>query len=40
MSFTYSICYPDKKDIVYFNTPISGNEVLSIAKNFNWEELL
>lgn len=40
MSYKYSICYPDKKDIQYFDTPISSKEVISIAENFNWVEEL
>jgi len=40
MSYKYSVCYPDKKDIIYFDTPITDNEVLSIAKSFNWIEQL
>jgi len=40
MNFKYSICYPDKEEIQYFETPISGNQVLKIAKNYNWTEQL
>lgn len=36
MAFIYSICYPDNENTAFFNTPISGNEVLSIAKNYDW----
>ncbi len=38
MTFTYSICHPDKRDIEYRNNSISGKEVLEIAKNYPWEE--
>jgi hypothetical protein len=40
MNFKYSICYPDQEQIQYFDTPISGNEVLTIAKNYHWLEQL
>lgn len=40
MSFKYSVCYPNKSNIEYFNTPISKIEVLDIAKNDPWEEQL
>lgn len=36
MQFTYSICYPDKEDIEYRNTPISGKEVMDIARSYPW----
>lgn len=40
MSYKYSICYPDKKDIEYKNNPISSDEVLEIAKSYPWNEQL
>jgi hypothetical protein len=40
MTYKYSICHPEKEDIEYFNNPISGNEVLEIAKNYPWIEKL
>lgn len=40
MTFNYSICYPDKKDIEYRNTSILGKEVLEIAKNYPWQKQL
>lgn len=40
MNYKYSICYPDKEQIQYIETPISGNEVLTIAKKFDWLEQL
>lgn len=40
MPYKYSICYPDKKDIVYFESPISGDEVLEIANKFDWTDQL
>lgn len=40
MTFKYSICYPDKKEIEYKNDPISSMEVLSIARTYPWLEQL
>lgn len=40
MTFKYSICHPDKEQIEYKNSPISGSEVLTIARNYNWIEEL
>lgn len=40
MNYKYSICYPDQKDIVYFDQPISAKEVMDIAKNHPWKEQL
>ncbi len=40
MTFKYSICHPEKENIEYRNTSISGNEVLEIAKNYPWIEKL
>jgi len=40
MTFTYSICHPDKKEIEFRNQSISRNEVLEIAKNYPWKEEL
>ena len=36
MTFKYSICRPDKKDIEYKNIVISENEVMSIAESYPW----
>ncbi len=36
MTFKYSICHPEKKDIEYKNNPISADEVIKIAKNYPW----
>ncbi|MGB6082892.1 hypothetical protein [Moheibacter sp.] len=38
MNFKYSICFPDQKEIQYFNEPITRKEVLEIAKNYPWLE--
>lgn len=40
MTFKYSICHPDKEQIEYKNSQISGSEVLEIAKSYNWIEQL
>jgi len=40
MKYKYSICHPDKEKIEYIDSPISGSEVLTIAKNYNWIEQL
>jgi hypothetical protein len=40
MTFKYSICHPEKEDIEYRKSPISGNEVLKIAENYTWIEKL
>jgi len=40
MTFKYSICHPDKPNIEYRNNPISGDEVLKIAKDYPWIEKL
>lgn len=40
MSYTYSICYPDKAKIEYRTSIISSDEVLNIAKNYPWLEQL
>jgi len=40
MTYKYSICHPEKEDIEYLKNPISGNEVLEIAKNYPWIEKL
>ncbi|WP_166926114.1 hypothetical protein [Flavobacterium poyangense] len=40
MTFKYSICHPDKEDIEYKNYPISESEVLKIAENYPWIQLL
>ena len=38
MKFRYSIIYPDKMFIERKNSPITGDEVLNIAKNYPWIE--
>ncbi|MBC3845278.1 hypothetical protein H8K90_02705 [Winogradskyella echinorum] len=38
--FKYSICHPEKENIEYRDNPISGNEVLRIAKEYPWVEKL
>jgi|SRR5690606_8154201 len=40
MTFKYSICYPDKSNIEFRDSPISASEVLDIAKNYPWREQL
>lgn len=40
MSYTYSICHPDKAKIEYRTTIISSDEVLNIAKNYPWQDQL
>lgn len=40
MTFNYSICYPNKENIEYRNSSITGKEVLEIATNYPWEEQL
>lgn len=40
MTYKYSICYPDKKEIEYRNTPIFGKEVIEIAENYPWIDKL
>ncbi len=40
MNYKYSICFPDQKEIQYFNEPITRKEVLEIAKNHPWKEQL
>ncbi|ARV10489.1 hypothetical protein BTO05_12920 [Winogradskyella sp. PC-19] len=40
MTYKYSICHPDKEDIEYIDNPISGSEILEIAKNYPWVEKL
>ena len=40
MTFKYSICHPEKENIEYKDNPISGNEVMEIAKNYPWIEKL
>lgn len=36
MTYKYSICHPDKEKIEYPDAPISGSEVLTIAKEYPW----
>ncbi|MCR4030097.1 MULTISPECIES: hypothetical protein [Flavobacterium] len=40
MTFTYSICHPDKKEIECITKVISSNEVLEIATNYSWIQKL
>ncbi|AXG71369.1 hypothetical protein KORDIASMS9_03626 [Kordia sp. SMS9] len=40
MTFTYSICHPNKRDIEYRNNTISGKEVIEIATKYPWDEKL
>lgn len=40
MTYKHSICHPEKEDIEYRKSPISGNEVVEIAKNYPWIEKL
>lgn len=40
MTFKYSICHPEKENIEYRNTSISGNEVFEITRNYPWIEKL
>ncbi|KQS90272.1 hypothetical protein ASG21_14500 [Chryseobacterium sp. Leaf394] len=40
MNYKYSICYPNQKEIEHRNEVISANEVISIAKNYPWEDQL
>ena len=38
--FKYSICHPDKEKIEYRNNSISGDDVLKIAKDYPWIDIL
>lgn len=40
MTFNYTICYPDREKIELKDAPISGDEVLEIARNYQWLEQL
>lgn len=40
MTFKYSIYHPEKENIEYKNTSISGNKVLEITRNYPWIEKL
>ncbi len=40
MNYTYSICFPDKKDIEYVNAILTEDEVLRVANEFPWNEKL
>ncbi|GGK32908.1 hypothetical protein GCM10007962_29010 [Yeosuana aromativorans] len=40
MTYKYSICHPEKENIEYHNSSISGDEVIEIAKNYPWIEKL
>jgi DNA polymerase III epsilon subunit-like protein len=40
MTFNYSICHPNKRAIEYRNDAISGEDVLKIAQNYPWLEIL
>ncbi|MCD1115309.1 hypothetical protein [Chryseobacterium turcicum] len=39
-TYTYSICHPDKKEIEYKKEILSSKNVLEIAQNYQWMELL
>ncbi|WP_018342208.1 hypothetical protein [Cytophaga aurantiaca] len=38
MTYKYSICYPNKKNIEYRNSALTGNVILDIAKKYPWIE--
>ncbi len=40
MSFTYSICEPWEKEIIYVNEHFPGKDIINIAKNYPWLEKL
>lgn len=40
MQFKYAICYPDKEEIDFRSSPISGEEVIYIARNYPWVDQL
>lgn len=40
MEFKYSICYPDKDEIDFFDLPIDKSEVLRLVKEFDWDNEL
>lgn len=40
MSYTYSICHPDREEIEYVKTVLTADEVLRTANNYNWESQL
>lgn len=40
MSYKYTICHPDKEEIELRDNPISAKEVMNIAQNYPWIELL
>ena len=40
MNYTYSICFPDKKDIEYVSAVLTSDEVLRVANEFSWNTQL
>ena len=40
MSYTYSICHPEKKEIEYVKDVLSSDDVLHIANDYSWNEKL
>jgi hypothetical protein len=40
MSYTYSICHPDQKDIEYVSEVLSKDEVLRVANEYPWNQQL
>jgi hypothetical protein len=40
MSYTYSICHPEKEEIEYPSTALDEKGVLEIAMNYVWDEKL
>ncbi len=40
MKFKYSICYPDKDEIDYFQDPVCGDDLHELMKEFDWEKEL
>ena len=40
MSYTYSICHPEKSDIEYVSDSLNKDEVLRIANEYPWIEKL
>ncbi|MBG43839.1 MAG: hypothetical protein CL530_07710 [Aequorivita sp.] len=37
MTFTYSICHPQREELEYKNEPLTRHQVLDIAKNYPWQ---
>ena len=40
MSYTYSICHPEKEEIEYISDSFTKDEILEIAVNYPWSEKL